>query len=52
MWMAVASPVVVGFVASTTSVTPPASTRRTSSVILRSDGSIPSIGESAPPSTW
>ena len=40
MWRAVASPVVVGLVASTTSSTPPASTRRTSSAIFRSSGSI------------
>ena len=52
MWWAVASPVVVGLVAITTSRTGPSSTRRPSSAIFRSSGSMPSIGESAPPSTW
>ena len=46
--------VVVGLVASTTSRTGAsgAHARASSSAILRSSGSIPSIGESAPPSTW
>ena len=52
MWSAVASPVVVGLVASTTSRTSPPSTRGYSSAILRSSGSTPSIGDRAPPSTW
>jgi hypothetical protein len=41
-----------GFVASTTSCTPFASTRLSSSSMRRSLGSTPSSGESAPPSTW
>src|SRR4051812_32478513 len=42
----------LGFVASTTSCTPFASTRRNSSSMRRSPGSTPSSGESEPPSTW
>src|SRR5262245_46411975 len=49
---AVASPVMFGFVASTTSSTPFISTRRRSESMRRSLGSTPSSGESAPPSTW
>src|SRR5919204_2136053 len=41
-----------GFVASTTSSTPFRSTRPSSSSMRRCSGSTPSIGESAPPSTW
>ena len=54
MYAAVASPVIVGFVASTTSATlaAPRSTRASSSAMRRCSGSTPSIGESAPPSTW
>src|SRR5919106_1100277 len=51
-YAAVASPVMFGFVASTTSWTPFRSTRRSSSSMRRCSGSTPSSGESAPPSTW
>ena len=51
-YAAVASPVMFGFVASTTSSTPFRSTRRRRSSMRRSEGSTPSMGESAPPSTW
>src|SRR5690606_5181145 len=49
---AVASPSAVGFVARITSRTPPARTRSSSSRTRSSSGPMPSIGESAPPSTW
>ena len=52
MWWAVASPVVVGLVAmhdlADVALLHPAGEL----AILRSPGSMPSIGESAPPSTW
>jgi hypothetical protein len=51
-YSAVASPVVVAFVATTTSRTPFDSTRERSSAMCRSSGSTPSIGDSAPPRTW
>ncbi len=53
-WSAVASPVVVGLVARTTSRTGASGSpiRSISSAIRRSSGSMPSIGERAPPRTW
>ena len=51
-YAAVASPVMFGFVARTTSSTPFLSTLPRSSSIRRCCGSTPSSGESAPPRTW
>src|SRR5256885_5482044 len=51
-YAAVASPVMFGFVASTTSSTPFRSTRPISSSMRRCSGSTPSRGERAPPRTW
>src|SRR5207245_11623408 len=48
-YAAAASPVIVGFVASTTSCTPFASTRRTRSSIRSWTGSTQTIGLNAPP---
>ena len=49
---AVASPVVFGLVAMTSSVVPSFRTRSSSSAIRKSSGSIPSNGDRAPPRTW
>ena len=45
-------PVIVGFVARTISSTSPFAARSSRPAMRRSEGSTPSIGESAPPRTW